>query len=133
MFDNDLFGSIKTRISWATQRQEILAHNIANANTPEYRPSDLRAFDFKGIMRRQTVQLNMVTTNEAHEGGSRKRIRDFDERLERLPYETAPDGNAVVLEEQMTKLNETSISHQLAGSLYKKHMQMLKMALGRGK
>lgn len=131
MFDNPLFGAIKTRIAWSTQRQEILAHNIANANTPDYRPSDLRPFDFKSIMRRQNVQLNMVTTNESHNGGARKRIRDFDERTERVPYETAPDGNAVVLEEQLTKLNETSISHQLAGNLYKKHLQMLRMALGR--
>jgi len=133
MFDTALFGAVKTRIAWSTQRQEILAQNIANANTPNYRARDLRAFDFGTIVRQQNTQLNMVTTNANHEAGSRKRIRDFSERAERVPYETTPDGNAVVLEEQLTKLSETSIAHQLAGSLYKKHMQMLKMALGRGR
>ena len=132
MFENSLFTAVKTRISWSTQRQEILAHNIANANTPDYRARDLKAFDFGQLVRQQNTQLNMVTTAEGHNGGSRKRIRDFAERAERTPYETSPDGNAVIMEEQLTKLNETSIGHQLAGNLYKKHLQMLKMALGRG-
>jgi flagellar basal-body rod protein FlgB len=44
--------------------------------------------------------------------------------------ETSPNGNSVVLEEQMAKLSETEISHRLTTNLYKKHLNMLKMAIG---
>ena len=46
----------------------------------------------------------------------------FAERVDRDPYETAPAGNAVVLEEQMAKLNHTAVSHRLASELYRKHL-----------
>ena len=42
------------------------------------------------------------------------------------PYETAPDGNAVVIEEQMVKMNETVTDHNLMTQIYKKQMQMFK-------
>ncbi|MHC8509173.1 MAG: flagellar basal body rod protein FlgB [Rhodospirillales bacterium] len=131
MFDSPLFGAMKTRAAWTSERQEILSHNIANANTPKYRPRDLRAFSFPDILKRKQTQLNMVTTDEAHNGGKRKRIRDFDEVVERVPFETAPDGNSIIMEEQLTKMNETSISHRLTNSLYKKHLSLLKTAIGR--
>ena len=61
-------------------------------------------------------------------GGRRKRIRDFFVEEPRHPYETAPNGNSVVLEEQMGKVAETQTTHRLTTELYKKHMEMLKTA-----
>ena len=39
-----LFKLITRRIDWLSQRQEILARNIANADTPGYRPLDIGPF-----------------------------------------------------------------------------------------
>ena len=44
--------------------------------------------------------------------------------------ETSPNGNSVVLEEQMAKMGETGISHRLTTELYKKHLNMIRMAVG---
>lgn len=126
-----LFGVIRKRLSWLAQRQEVLAQNIANSDTPRYRPSDLKAFDFKELIRRESMQINMATTREGHLGGRRKRIRDFTEEVTRRPYETSPDGNAVVLEEQMVKIAQTQISHTLATKLYSKHLEMFLIAIGK--
>ena len=46
------------------------------------------------------------------------------------PYETAPDGNAVILEEQTAKAGKTALDHQLASNIYKKYVGMIKIALG---
>ena len=127
-----LFTAVKKRLSWLGQRQEVLAQNIANANTPEYRPSDLRAFEFREVVRREQLQINMSQTGGNHLEGSRRTIRDFHEDHYTKPFETSPDGNAVVLEEQMAKVNETSINHRFTTEVYKKHLGMLRMALGRG-
>jgi len=126
-----LFGVVKKRFAWLTQRQEVLSQNVANADTPSYRPRDLKKFEFRELVRRENMQLNMDTTRGDHLGGRRKRIRDFAEAKERKPFETAPAGNAVVLEEQMAKVNETAIGHKLTAELYRKHISMIRMALGR--
>lgn len=124
-----IFNAVKKRMQWTGQRQEILAHNIANANTPEFRASDMKPFEFKEIVRRETMQINMTATGADHLPGREKTIRDFSSAVERQPYETTPGGNSVVLEEQMSKMNETAISHQFTNEIYRKHLAMLKLAI----
>ncbi len=125
-----LFGMVKNRLSWLSQRQEVLAQNIANADTPEYKPSDLRAYNFREMVRGENRQINLQTSDPNHIQGKRRRIRDFASVEERRPFETSPNGNAVILEEQMAKVNETQISHNLTTQLYKKHLNMIRMAIG---
>lgn len=126
----ELFGAIKQRLRWLGQRQEVLARNIANADTPGYRPHDLRPFSFSKMLAepRQTVAL--TATESGHLSGRRRDQAAFAGRTDRVTYETAPAGNAVVLEEQMAKINETAVSHSLATGLYRKHLSMLNTATG---
>lgn len=124
-----LFSAVKGRLKWLTQRQEVLAQNIANADTPKYRASDLKAFEFKDVLRRENSQVRMAVTDGSHQPGARRRIRDFSEQVERNPYETSPNGNSVILEEQLAKVNETHTKHQLVTQLYKKHLTMITTAV----
>ncbi len=122
---------IKKRMAWLSHRQEVLAQNIANSDTPGYKARDLKAFKFDELLRRENAGLSMATTEKNHLGGQRKRVRDFGTAEDRNPYETAPNGNSVVLEEQMAKMSENSVNYSLASELYKKHMGMIRMALGK--
>lgn len=124
-----LFSAVKSRLSWLTQRQEVLSQNVANADTPRYRATDLKPFQFKEILRQEKIQLNMDVTNASHQPGRRKRIRDFAEERVRQPFETSPNGNNVIIEEQMAKVNETHTKHRLVTQLYKKHLGMITMAV----
>ena len=126
-----LFDVVKRRLSWLGQRQEILAQNIANADTPQYRARDVEPFKFKDLLRRSatTRGLNMNATSKAHLSGRRVSIRVFKEETVRRPFETNPVGNSVVLEEQMAKLSESGISHRFTTELYKKHLNMFRTAL----
>jgi flagellar basal-body rod protein FlgB len=45
-------------------------------------------------------------------------------------YEVAPDGNAVVLEEQSAKAAQTALDFQLTSNLYRKYLGMVRVALG---
>ena len=61
--------------------------------------------------------------------GSGTRRQEIDSR--RVDgYETAPAGNAVVLDEQMGKLAETQLDYELTTNLYRRQVGMLKTALG---
>ena len=125
-----LFQAVKKRLAWLGQRQEVVSQNIANADTPKYKAHDLKGYDFRDLVRRESTQVNMAVTQPNQLSGQRKRIRDFSDSTP-FAYETAPGGNNVVLEEQMAKLNESSIKHQLTTELYKKHLALFRMALGR--
>jgi flagellar basal-body rod protein FlgB len=129
-----LFELVKKRLAWLGQRHEIVSQNIANADTPKFQARDIKAFDFKEVLRQEArPPLNMQTTAASHLPGVRKRVADFGETVVRKPYETSIDGNSVVLEEQMAKQNETAVSHRLTTELYKKHLGMIKIALGKGR
>ncbi len=129
--DLTLFNAIKKRLNWVTQRQEVLGQNIANADTPDFRARDLKAYKFKELVRLETMQINMDTTNSGHLVGQRKQLTDFFDDKASHAYETAPNGNSVVIEEQVSKLNETIIKHRLTTELYTKHLRMMRTALGR--
>jgi flagellar basal-body rod protein FlgB len=125
-----LFQAVKKRMDWLAQRQEVLSQNIANADSPKYRASDLKPYNFKDLLRQEGNQLNMSVSGDGHLPGRRKRIRDFAAQTERRPFETSPSGNSVVLEEQMAKIGETGANYKLASNLYRKHIGMMRMALG---
>ena len=48
--DLKLFAMAQKTMDWLAKRQEVLAQNIANANTPKYQPSDLAPLDFKNLL-----------------------------------------------------------------------------------
>lgn len=129
-----MFGIIRQRMTYLNQRQEVLAQNIANADTPEYRAQDLKAFKVDGRSpgTANAFRVNMSVTDPQHIAGQRSGSGDFKQTDVRRPYETSPDGNAVVLEEQMVKMNENGIDHRLVTELYRKHLRMFQTVTRRG-
>ena len=128
-----LFGAMKKRVAWLTQRQEVISQNIANSDTPGYRAKDIKAFSFKKQLGQETGRITMVRTRKDHLGGQVRSVRDFRVAEEKKPYETSPADNSVILEEQMMKLGETGLNHRLTTELYKKHLGMFRTAIGRGR
>ena len=47
------------------------------------------------------------------------------------PTERAPDGNAVSIEEQLTKVADTDGAHALVTNLYRKYLGLYRIALGK--
>lgn len=130
-----LFKLLSTRMGWLAQRQTVLAQNIANADTPDYRPRDLREKDFHRLAKGfagQPSRLGVARTTADHMVGKIGTTIGLRGEIQQEPYETAPDGNAVILEEQTAKAGKTALDHQLASNIYKKYLGMIKTALGSG-
>jgi flagellar basal-body rod protein FlgB len=125
-----LFAAMKQKLGWLAQRQEVLAQNVANADTPGARAFDLKPFDFATLVKRRSMQIELAATQANHLAGNRKRV-DIGDTENRRPYETAPAGNAVVLEEQMMKLSENEVDYKLTTELYRKHLGLFRKAIGR--
>ncbi|MCZ6482323.1 MAG: flagellar basal body rod protein FlgB [Alphaproteobacteria bacterium] len=126
-----LFTLMAKRLSWLGERQQVLANNVANADTPGYRARDLKALSFKKVLGGEGAKLGMAATNAAHLAGqSRKPAANAVEKTD--SHEIVISGNSVSLEEEMMKVGKTMMDYQLTINLYRKHLSMIKTALGRG-
>lgn len=128
-----LFTMVKERMGWLSRRQEVLAQNVANSDTPNYKPNDLKAIDFKKVLQGQNNRIPLAVTSPMHVAGNRTASSPYGMQENRQPYETSPDGNAVVLEEQMAKIGETQLQYSMTAELYRKHISMIKIAIGKGR
>ena len=128
-----LFRMMSDRMDWLTQRQHVLSQNVANADTPRYAAQDLKPMDFKdSASRGSSFSMQLATTNAAHIRPTFGDEGPHDVVKTRRPYETAPSGNSVVLEEQLIKVAETASDYQTTTQLYSKYMEMFRIAIGRG-
>ena len=125
-----IFSAMKKQMGWLSQRQKVLSENIANADSPKYRSKDLKPINFEKALD-ESSRLKMQKTSGNHLMGTRDFEGDNKVLNERKPYETSPDGNSVVLEEQVMKVSKTQIDHRLTNDLYKKHLQLFKIAIGK--
>ncbi|MCR9220683.1 MAG: flagellar basal body rod protein FlgB [Alphaproteobacteria bacterium] len=128
--DTPLVGMLTQKMDWLTQRQRVLAQNIANADTPGYRARDIEPIDFDRALKGQQGALQLAVTSPAHVTSASGQ-ESFRSVRNRSPYEVAPAGNQVVIEEQMMRLSETAGDFELTTGLYRKYMGLYRMALGR--
>jgi len=131
MFDKlSVVALAKNRMDWVAKRQEVLAENIANANTPKFVPSDLKSFDFKSVLNDSNPTVQVKVTNPMH---VQPVMTDPQTVIkDRKDFESSADGNAVILEEQMAKVGEAKSAYDTAASLFQKQFKMLRTALGKG-
>ena len=123
-----LFSLAARRLDYLTQRQTVLAQNVANADTPGYQPHDLEPFE-RVLSSQQQGGATLVATHPQHFSGAAGRTTGYGENEMAGAYEVSPTGNAVVLEQQMLAVGETAMQHQLTSELYRQHMSMLRIAV----
>ena len=128
--DLSILGLLKTRMHWHEARQRVLAENVANADMPGFVPRDLVPMTGRQPQRLAAVAVEVThaahVIGQATPGGSA-----FGERSE-AGWETTPDGNAVVLEEQMMKVAENQMDHQMATTLYGRALALMRAAVSSG-
>ena len=124
--DIGLFRLAEQRLAWVGRRQELLAQNVANANTPGYQPRDLAPFAKALAHADPTASLLRTDPMHIAAAGTAQSDRPF------RPRERGPDGNSVSMEDQLTKVADTSSTQELVANLYRKYHGMFRTALGRG-
>ena len=130
--DLPLFAVLRTKMKWHQARQRMLAQNVANADTPGYHGHDLKPLDFRhGTALRAPSGVTAMRTHPNHVAGhaiSERLPFDTDKATK---FETPPNSNTVVLEEEMMKVTANQLDYQTVSALYGRGLGMLKTALGR--
>lgn len=128
-----LFKGLEAKLHMLDQRQRLISQNIANADTPGYRPTDVKEADFGSLLGKiagDTATLRPVSTNASHMP-SVSEVANIKSGKQKIMYEIAPDGNSVSLEEQMVKGNQVAIDHSMMTMIYQKQVSMMRMAIGK--
>ena len=123
-----IFSMLRTRMQWHQERQQLLSENVANANTPQFKPRDLAPPDFDRLQ--PSAALAVARTSPTHLVGITGSTEHF--QLERRgDFEVRPAGNAVTLEDEMLKVATNQMDYQAATALYARGLGLIKTALGK--
>ena len=119
-----LFALADRRLAWADRRQQLLAQNIANADTPGWRARDLKSF--ADTLSGKTLAMAPVATEAGHLPATASARLDTT----RTSNDRAPDGNSVQLDDQLSRVADTETTQALVTGLYTKYLGMFRTALG---
>ena len=130
--DLPMLSALRTKMQWHQERQRVLAENIANASTPNFRPRDLVApkFDQGGGITGSMGALPMLRTSAAHIAPTGGGEDSFDQN-KKAGFETRPAGNAVNLEDEMLKVSANQMDYAAVTQLYSKSLALIKIAIGK--
>lgn len=113
-----------------SQRAEVLATNIANADTPGYKAKDI---DFASALKaaRSTQQSgnSMVTTNEKHIAGGTRSVGGSELFLTPNQGDTG-DGNSVDIQVERNLYTQNAMEYQASLQFLSSKFKGLNKALG---
>jgi flagellar basal-body rod protein FlgB len=128
---NDLpaLSVLRTKMQWHQERQRVLSENVANSDTPNFKPRDLvePKFDTAGAAAAGSLAMQRTSTSHIAPSGAPE---SFD-RNSNVGFETRPAGNAVNLEDEMLKVSANQMDYAAVTSLYSKSLHLLKVAIGK--
>lgn len=111
MLDKHL-GVHATALPLRSQRSEVLAANLANADTPGYRARDI---DFKSALAAASGTpgaVRMATTQSGHIGAGSANGAGSPELKYRVPLAPALDGNTVDAQLEQAAFAENTVRYQ---------------------
>ena len=122
----DVFTAAERRLAWTSERQAVLARNIANVDTPGFQASDSR--DFRQMLA-GSVGVRPARTVANHLDGTVD--PGLANRPSRLTAARTADKNEVRMEDQLMKVADTETMHSTVTAIYKKYMTLFGIALGK--
>lgn len=111
--DLKIFAQASAMARHAAERHRVIAENVANADTPNYRARDLRPFD---------VQFAELAAQDASVMRRMTRAHEIE------GVDAAPNGNTVSLEDQMARSVDAQVQHDSALQIYRKAMDLLRIS-----
>ncbi len=126
--DLPMLSMLRTKMQWHQERQRVLAENVSNSDTPNFRPRDLvePTFDKTGINGMHEISMVRTSANHIQAAGVSEIFGSNTGG-----YETRPAGNAVNIEDEMLKVASNQMDYAAATSLYTKSLDLIKTAIGK--
>jgi len=117
------FAVHEQALALRSQRMEVLARNIANADTPHFKAQDI---DFKQVLR-STQDSALQTTDARHIAqGPEESANGLKYRI---PFNVSFDGNSVELAVEQAKFGQSAADYQTTLSILENRISGVRKAL----
>ena len=133
MFEKmEIFRMAQGLATYASARQTAIAQNVANADTPGYRARDIapfaEAYENRGAFT-DTAGLRATRAGHIQPSGDSPQwqVREMPR-----PGDLSPNGNNVSLETELMMSAQVQREHQLALTVYRSALTILRTSIGRG-
>lgn len=123
----DIGVIMQRALDGAWNRHEILAANVANAETPGYKRMD---YDFRGQLQRELSKVAAPVTTDARHLSASTGMRTFAERD--LSSITA-DGNSVDIDKEMGEVATNALYYEAVSSQLTSYLGLLRKAITEGR
>lgn len=122
------FSVLSKALDLRTQRHQVLASNIANADTPGYKARDLEfSMAMQGAMG-GSAAAGMAITARGHQSGSD--VSGASGALQfRTATQAAADGNTVDMDVERSQITDNALQYQIVTQLISNRFQSLRTAM----
>jgi flagellar basal-body rod protein FlgB len=124
-FDN-LFGIHEKALELHSRRAEVLAANLANADTPGYKARD---FDFKTLLNSEMDNTTRLRTTDRRHIQAESGTVPPSQLLYRVPTQPSLDGNTVDTEQEHVAFGTNAVEYQASLSFINSKISGIRKAL----
>jgi len=122
-----LFGIHAKALSLGRARMDVLAANIANADTPQYLAKDL---DFAQALKTEFASAsNLVTTSSQHLALGSNAAGGSAAEVWRTPLQPSADGNTVDVQIEQSQFAEAALKYQASLNFLDSRVRSLMTAI----
>ena len=104
---DSILGIHESALTFRAQRMEVIAANLANADTPHYQARDV---EFSSVLDGAANAVQMRTTDARHLSTA-PRVSQTDLKY-RIPHQPSLDGNTVETDLELARYAENAVSYQ---------------------
>ncbi|MGE5578701.1 MAG: flagellar basal body rod protein FlgB [Bacillota bacterium] len=123
----DIGAIMQRALDGAWMRHELLANNVANAETPGYKRLD---FDFRGQLQRELSKVaSPIMTNSRHLSASTSQRTFLEQDLSSI----TPDGNSVDIDREMGEVATNTLYYEAVSRQLSSYMGLLRKAITEGR
>lgn len=123
---SDISELLYQKLNYTSERQKVIASNIANINTPGYRTKDL-SFE-EHLNKTKLSDLQLVTTHKNHISFSSQTNSPSAMKLYEVEnLEEQNDGNNVSLDKQISEMSKNAVMNDAIANSIKRDSRWFKM------
>jgi flagellar basal-body rod protein FlgB len=124
-----VFGLSGKALELWQNRSEVLASNIANADTPNYQARDI---DFHQALQQASGQSSQLELDTPSEGQISPTAQSADQLKYRVPLQPSMDGNTVDTQVEQSAFASNMVHYQASLSFINSSIQTLRLAINGG-
>ena len=126
---DSVFGLNAPALALWQRRSEVIASNLANADTPGYQARDV---DFRSALQQASGESNQLELSTPTAGQIQSSSSDADQLKYRTPMQPSMDGNTVDTQVEQAAFAANTVHYQASLSFINGSIQTLRLAITGG-